>query len=150
MNVHSLNAYLDFLAAMPQHHACADSLYGPMKLAAHQDLVALFSEHGPQQASVQDIGEIALPYFRMGNIDSVNLFDIDELIIFAFYRKNAKRYRRALDIGANIGLHSIVMGKLGMSVTSYEPDPVHFDRFIGNIESNLHLINFGIYGFCLL
>ncbi|HVK99977.1 MAG TPA: FkbM family methyltransferase [Dongiaceae bacterium] len=130
------NAYLDFLGCLPQHHPATAPLYGPMKVAAHQDMLAIFGRNGAQSAQANGIGDLQLPYFRMGNIDSVNLFDIDELIIFSFYRQNAQRYRRALDIGANIGLHSIVMAKLGIQVSSYEPDPIHYDRFAENVERN--------------
>ena len=81
-------------------------------------------------------GAIDLPYRRMGAIDSVDLFGIDELLIFAFYWANRKLYRRTLDVGANLGLHSIVMARAGFSVTAFEPDPVHFDLLKGNLERN--------------
>ena len=32
-----------------------------------------------------EIGNLNFPYFKMGNVDSVKLFGIDELIIFSFY-----------------------------------------------------------------
>lgn len=81
-------------------------------------------------------GTIDLPYRRMGAIDSVDLFGIDELLIFAFYRANRKLYRRTLDVGANLGLHSIVMARAGFEVTAFEPDPVHFDLLTANLSRN--------------
>jgi FkbM family methyltransferase len=72
----------------------------------------------------------------MGAIDSVDLFGLDELIIFAFYRANRARYRRVLDIGANLGLHSIVMARCGYQVKAFEPDPWHFDLLKKNLEAN--------------
>jgi FkbM family methyltransferase len=84
--------------------------------------------HGVGKSEVLALGEIGnlnFPYFTMGNIDSVKLFGLDELILFSFYHTNRNRYKKTLDLGANIGLHSLVMKKLGFQVTSYEPDSIH-------------------------
>lgn len=81
-------------------------------------------------------GVIEFPYIKMGSIDSIDLFGIDELMIFAYYLANRHRYRKTLDIGANIGLHSILMARCGFHVTSFEPDPLHQDLFIRNMERN--------------
>ena len=79
--------------------------------------------------SFDEVGSINFPYFAMGNIDSAKLFGLDEMILFSFYCVNRNRYRKALDLGANIGLHTLVMKKLGFQVTSYEPDLVHLAQF---------------------
>jgi FkbM family methyltransferase len=87
--------------------------------------------HGPlgsDRMYLAEVGELYFPYFSMGNIDSVKLFGMDELIIFSFYFANRKRYRKVLDLGANIGLHTLVMKKLGFMVTSYEPDITHLNQ----------------------
>jgi len=81
-------------------------------------------------------GEVTLPYYRMGAVDTLDLFGLDELIIFSYYWANRNRYRRAADIGANLGLHSILMGKCGWSVKAYEPDPVHAALLRRNLEIN--------------
>jgi FkbM family methyltransferase len=83
-----------------------------------------------------EFGPIYLPYEKMGAIDSIDLFGLDELLIFAYYRRNSARYRNAADIGANIGLHSIVMGKCGWKVEAYEPDPAHHSKLLANLERN--------------
>jgi FkbM family methyltransferase len=72
----------------------------------------------------------------MGAINSTHLCGLDELIIFSFYAANTTRYRRTADIGANIGLHSILMSKLGCEVQCYEPDPVTFERLTSNLILN--------------
>lgn len=81
-------------------------------------------------------GRIDFPYRRMGAIDSVDLFGLDELLIFAFYWANQTLYRRAIDVGANLGLHSILMARAGFEVTAFEPDPVHFDLLQANLARN--------------
>ena len=68
---------------------------------------------------------INFPYIKFGNINSIHLFGIDELLIFKFYISRKKIYKKVCDIGANIGLHSLILSKCGYKVDSYEPDPVH-------------------------
>ena len=41
-----------------------------------------------------------------------------------------------IDIGANLGLHSIVMSKCGSAVDAYEPDPNHYDKLMRNLGLN--------------
>ena len=79
---------------------------------------------------------IKLPYVPMGRIDSLDLFGATELIILAFYQNNRHRYKKALDIGANIGLHSILMDRLGWEVRAYEPDFEHYEWLLSNLERN--------------
>lgn len=74
---------------------------------------------------VGPVGFVPFSYIEMGAINSVDLFGLDELILFSFYWRNRDRYRTAVDMGANIGLHSVLLGRIGLSVTSYEPDPNH-------------------------
>lgn len=81
-------------------------------------------------------GWLQLGYRRMGAIDSVDLFGIDELLVFAYYWANRNRYRRTLDLGANLGLHSIIMSRCGYEVTAFEPDPIHQGWMLANLASN--------------
>ena len=83
-----------------------------------------------------EIGEIYFPYFQMGNIDSSALFGLDELILFSFYFINQRRYSKCLDLGANIGLHTLILRKLGFEVVSYEPDIVHSEQIKRVLKSN--------------
>ena len=66
-----------------------------------------------------------IPFTSFGNVTSDDLFCDKEQAIFDFYEANAKRYHRALDIGANIGVHSMLMMKNGWRVHAFEPDPIH-------------------------
>jgi FkbM family methyltransferase len=96
----------------------------------------IFGEAGPQAVMLGDLGNLRLPFVSMGEIKSTHLFGLDELIIFSFYLKNKNRYKKVFDIGANIGLHSIVLAKTGFDVVSYEPDPWHFKILQENLELN--------------
>jgi len=82
------------------------------------------------------VESLKFPYHKMGAINTLNLFGLDELIIFSYYLMNQKLYKKVADIGANLGLHSIIMSKIGWQVDSFEPDPIHAKIFIKNIKRN--------------
>jgi FkbM family methyltransferase len=82
------------------------------------------------------VDKLHFPYQKMGSIDSLDLFGLDELIIFAYYNMNKENYKKVADIGANLGLHSIIMSKNGWSVDAYEPDPSHISLFNKNATLN--------------
>lgn len=77
---------------------------------------------------------IEFPYAKLGNIDTLDyLVNINEFAIFDLYRRNCGRYQKVLDIGANRGLHSIMMAKCGWEVKAFEPDPEHFKPLSQNV-----------------
>ena len=96
----------------------------------------------PTRADAQDVllngvlHGIHLPYQSFGNVDSLDLFGVNELMLFAFYKLNAPRYKSARDIGANIGLHAIIMARQGWNVIAYEPDPKHYAMLRRNVDEN--------------
>ena len=87
------------------------------------------------KVNLEGIGLIALPIYSMGNITSIDLFGLDEMILFSFYKQRKQR-GLALDLGANIGLHSIVLSKLGYRVLAIEPDPMHIKEIKKNLRIN--------------
>ena len=118
-------------------HLCGGPTYQIYQAAA-----AVLLEHcalreaAPKPFAFGPVGELVLPYHSMGAKDTIDLFGLDELIIFAFYWANRGRYRRTLDIGANVGLHSMIMARCGFAVTSFEPDPKHFAWLSENLRLN--------------
>jgi FkbM family methyltransferase len=131
-----LELLFDALAESPGLHAPSSASYRYWKATARAAIEPLFAskERIPQEFAA--FGKISLPYTKMGAIDSLDLFGLDELIIFSFYNANRTRYRRVLDIGANLGLHSIVMARCGFSVRAFEPDPWHFGILKANLAAN--------------
>lgn len=127
---------LQFLPDIREHHAPDSKLYNFLRKIVRDEVEELFSTPEPIARPFGEFGQIILPFFSMGAVDSRNLFDIDELIVFSFYLRNKSRYHRAADIGANIGLHSILLSRCGMSVRAFEPDPVHFRVLQQNINTN--------------
>ncbi len=131
-----LESLLLALPSLSSHHTHGSRIYDLLKQVARREVESLFYEAEPKAREFKPFGELVLPYHKMGAIDSPNLFDLDELIIFSFYWVNRKRYRRVLDIGANIGLHSIILSKCGYEVRAYEPDPQHFEILQRNLALN--------------
>lgn len=97
---------------------------------------SIFGKDGTQELDLMGLGKIRLPFVSMGEIKSTHLFGLDELIIFSFYLKNKTRYKKVFDIGANIGLHSIILAMIGYEVVCYEPDPWHFKMLQDNLNLN--------------
>jgi len=129
----------DLFAVLPEvsgYHAPAAPLYNLLKDVARKEIERLFCEKKGRNVEFGPFGKLTFPYHAMGAIDSLNLFDIDELIIFSFYWQNRARYKKVLDIGANLGLHSIILSKCGYQVACYEPDPAHFKILKDNVALN--------------
>ncbi len=81
-------------------------------------------------------GKMIFPYHKMGAIDSLKLFDDNELLLFSFYWENRNKYQRVVDAGANLGLHSIALDRCGYKVLAYEPDPLHYAILLENLALN--------------
>jgi FkbM family methyltransferase len=73
---------------------------------------------------------------QMGNIGTADLFVMHEFILFQKYFKLKGTYANFIDIGANIGVHSLIARNLGYQVYSYEPDPHTFEILEKNVSLN--------------
>lgn len=81
--------------------------------------------------------KIVFPYMKMGKPSSLGLFGYHEHNIFLHYIINSQYYKKKVaDIGANIGLHTIILSKLGYRVDAYEPDNEHFKILKNNLKKN--------------
>ena len=140
-NVSILGKMLKALPELKNFHHRNGLTYQMLDEIALDSAEAIFGEGGSQNVTLGELGSLTLPFVSMGEIKSTHLFGLDELIIFSFYLKNRGRYRRVFDIGANIGLHSIVLAKVGFEVVSYEPDPWHFKILKDNLELNSVSLN---------
>lgn len=131
-----LETILVELPTIKDYHSSSHLCYNMLKKIARNAVVSLFSKEDETPKRFAPFGEICLPYFKMGAIDSLDLFGLDELILFSFYWKNKDRYKRVLDIGGNIGLHSILLSKSGYEVQVFEPDATHFNVLSNNLKLN--------------
>ena len=133
----SIGEIINCLADIPTSHPRTSTIYKVLDNVT-RDLVrtSKFSDQAGSASSLGSFGDIRFPFTRMGAVDTLDLFGLDELIIFAFYWTNRRRYRVVADIGANIGLHSILMSRCGWTVKAYEPDPIHADLLKRNLDLN--------------
>jgi FkbM family methyltransferase len=131
-----LNSIFGSLPSLRNFHNRDSEVYKLINDINHICSTDLFGKSGPQHANIGEAGEIYLPFVSMGTINSTHLFGLDELIIFTFYARNRRNYKRVADIGANIGLHSTVLAKLGFDVQCYEPDPYHLELLKRNLSLN--------------
>ena len=108
-----------------------------------------FANSDPDEVNFGEYGTLVFPFHSFGNINSLALFGLDELFLFSFYYHNRDRYKYVLDIGGNIGLHSILMSKLGWKVSTYEPDPIHCQILRTNLKlnrcNNINLIQKAVF-----
>ena len=132
-----LEKLLTELPTVKGSHKRGSSSYNAMydELKNYVDSHYSYSAGTDEALSFGDIS-LTLPFFQMGKCDTTNLFDLDEIILFSFYWNNRDRYTSAIDIGANLGLHSIFMEKCGFSVTCYEPDEFHYSELVTNLQLN--------------
>ena len=133
----SIGSIIDSLPELASHHARTSDTYKTLDQSALSLVAASdFTRETGEAVELGPFGSIVFPFTEMGAVSTLDLFGLDELIIFAFYWVNRNRYRKSADIGANLGLHSILMGKCGWQVTAYEPDPNHAARLLQNLNSN--------------
>ena len=130
-------ALIQSLIENPSQHSRDNSFYKTheqelLNMLENSDLNNSKSGH----ESFEPFGDLHFPYREMGAINTIHLFGLDELIIFSYYWANKSRYKNVADLGANIGLHSLIMDRCGFSINSFEPDPIHVDVFKENIVNN--------------
>jgi FkbM family methyltransferase len=131
------SALIDALPEIAQFHARGSKIYG-FSEACRTLVLSEMGLNDTLESAVTfgQFGLIKLPYHQMGAVTSIDLFGMDELILFSYYWINRKNYKNVSDLGANIGLHSIILSRCGFEVTAYEPDPVHFALLNRNLEIN--------------
>lgn len=117
-------------------HTINSNLYQTLKIILSDTIDSLYDKNKAGKFNFSVFGNIELPYISFGNINTKHLFGIDEIIIFTYYYLNKERYKTVLDLGANIGLHSLIMSKCFKKIYSYEPDDFHYDCLNNTIEKN--------------
>jgi FkbM family methyltransferase len=131
-----IDDFFKVIVLNPENCSTSSPQYRIWRAALAHEIKARFSGAVSSKKRFGPIGPLSLPYFEMGAITSLELFGLDELILFAFYNANRDRYRRVVDFGANLGLHTIILARCGFEVRSFEPDPVHLTQLRCNLKLN--------------
>jgi FkbM family methyltransferase len=131
-----LTSLLKALPGLARSHRPGTEAYTLLAKVAESAVAQLFGAQSHEPHPFGPFGSIAFPYRRLGAVDSLDLLNLDELIIFSFYWANRGHYRRVADIGANIGLHSLILSRCGYDVRSFEPDPKHVAMLHETLQIN--------------
>ncbi|MBF0269676.1 MAG: FkbM family methyltransferase [Alphaproteobacteria bacterium] len=129
----------DLIHCLPDihaYHASTTHLHRLLSPIALQAAHALFRDPNMQSKSFSVFGDVVMPYVEMGKVDSVDILNLNELILFSFYWKNRHIYSHAADLGANIGWHSLLLSRVGYEVRAWEPDPGTFALLRRNLDAN--------------
>lgn len=131
-----LEKVMQSVSLLSSFHCPGNAVYEMMSSVLDQEIASIYENNGSHSVSIQGVADIVLPYHSMGNVTSLDLWRLDEIIMFAWYKANVGRYKKAIDIGGNIGLHSIFMSKMGIDVIVFEPDPNHIEILNKNLKLN--------------
>jgi FkbM family methyltransferase len=115
-------------------HSPTSALHEYCRLTLSNEIEKQFKDN--DSIDFGPFGKLKFPYRSMGNINSLNLFELDEMIMFIFYWQHREKYKKVLDIGANIGLHTILLAKCGYQVHSFEPEKNHHNIIQENLKLN--------------
>lgn len=90
------------------------------------------------------IGSFDFPVMKMGKGNTLDLFTLEDLILFSYYWVKRNVSGIFVDIGANIGLHSAVAHKCGLTVVAFEPSPLTYKigkQFLSKVSRNIKFID---------
>ena len=135
--IFKLEKYINRLSQNKKFHTYMSKEYHKIKKNIDREISKYYLNYNKKnKIELSKNCKFNFPFFEMGQINSKHLLNIDEMIIFAYYLKNFDKKKIVYDLGANIGLHSIILSKLVYKVNSFEPDPVHCKELKKNIKLN--------------
>ena len=140
MEINSYEDALSFLQENLKAHVPSTILYSEVEMVLKQigqlELKNSIEQNRSFSFSLLKGNEVLLPFVQMGTVSTVDLLRVDEIIMFAFYVKNMAKYDIFFDLGANLGLHTLVVAGLGAQVIAYEPDKIHYGILSENVLLN--------------
>jgi len=133
-NENILGEILTVIPEIHRFHETNGHLYGLINKMLIAEIERIYSKN--TKFEFGGFKEINIPYISFGAINTKHLFGLDELIIFSYYQKVINTYKTTIDLGANIGLHSVLMSRCFDNVISFEPDDYHFSILSNVIKDN--------------
>ena len=117
----------DIFAALPslwRFHGRHQPLYHHLNTAMKE----YFAGISDDRIGIHPFADVVWPRISLGNLSSYEFFALDEMILHAFYWRNRSRYASFFDVGAHIGMDTLLAAVLGYTVVAFEPDPENFRR----------------------
>ena len=153
-DVQRLKKILDEIITKPQkffHYGIKNKKYANLKIKISKLASKVFGPDGPQRIHLKKIGTIHIPFFSYGNITSINMWDLEDMILFSYYLKKSNYYDAAYDLGANIGFHSIVFSKLGYKkINCFESEVDNLKQIKKKYKKHSMDLKFSQYNFTLI
>lgn len=131
-----LDGLIKALPTVIAEHGLGTPLHGLLAPLTDWTAACLFSDPEGPSREFGPFGEIKMPYLRLGAVDTVDILNFDEIVLFAFYWCNRHRYRHVADLGANVGWHSLLLDRCGYEVRAWEPDPMTYGELSRTLELN--------------
>ena len=126
------------LSDNPNLHRVDNVFFSSLQRVVKKIVGASFEQdHSYHHIDLGGLGSVKVIEANLGNVSSLDvLSSLNEWIILSFYYKNRFKYKTSLDIGANVGIHSLFMGRCNWDVTCFEPDPIHISLLTSNLKLN--------------
>jgi FkbM family methyltransferase len=94
------------------------------------------------------IPDFEFPFVLIGKMSTLDLFTLHDLALFVDYRnQKGSENKKFIDVGANIGLHSVVAYLCGYSITAFEPDKETYKLgklFISKVAAEINFLQTNI------
>jgi len=120
------------IPAITGHHARTSEL----RALLDKIIKGHFGDHPSEILDTYPLDGMVWPHSSLGNLSSYSFFSFDELMLYSFYWINKGKYKTVFDLGANIGIDSIILGRFGFDVHAFEPDPQLFETLSNNVSLN--------------
>lgn len=123
---------IEGVPGMRQHHSREDQQYQQVNLAIKD----YFKNYNGEVLDIEPFQGVVWPRVDLGNLNSFDYFSLDDYIKYMFYKVNRNRYKVVFDVGANLGIDTLLFDKLGFEVHAFEPDPDHLEILKSNLSKN--------------
>jgi FkbM family methyltransferase len=114
------------------------SLDSELCLTLNKIVRAYFSNYTSDVLNIIPFDGMIWPHTNVGSgtFTSYDFFSLHEMPIYCFYWINKNNYKTVFDIGANIGIDSVILSRFGYEVYSFEPDPTVYEILTKNLRLN--------------
>ena len=125
--------FIEYLPKLKHLHKRGEYLHDFLQKILDIEVDKLFEN---DIKNLYPFGNLKIPYYEMGAVNSKHIFGLDKIILYSFYWHQRHKYKNVVDLGANIGIQTLFLSKCGFNVRSYEPDSLHFKVLQETVQNN--------------